>query len=112
MKNTAAGRNGPSKNPAAKGILYDATLCVGCLECEGACAKQNGLAYDDSIAQQKKQSEFKLTYVATFRGPIGIDIDDSGNLYVADRNAFTIRKIDRFGLRLGNSFAITASAGR
>ena len=25
----------------AKGLLYDATQCVGCLECEVACAKQN-----------------------------------------------------------------------
>jgi len=48
----------------AKAILYDATLCVGCLECEGACARQNNLPYSDEYAKQKKQSEFKFTYVA------------------------------------------------
>ena len=48
----------------AKAILYDATLCVGCLECEGACAKQNGLPYDETLAKEKRQFEKKLTYVA------------------------------------------------
>jgi formate dehydrogenase iron-sulfur subunit len=48
----------------SKAILYDATLCVGCLECEAACARQNDLPYDDAIAKVKKTSETKLTYVA------------------------------------------------
>lgn len=47
-----------------KAVLYDATLCVGCLECERGCAKQNKLPYDDSIEKLKKTSEFKYTYVA------------------------------------------------
>lgn len=47
-----------------KAILYDATLCVGCLECEVGCAKQNKLPYDDAIALQKKTSAHKFTYVA------------------------------------------------
>lgn len=47
-----------------KSILYDATQCVGCLECETACAKQNGLPYDEAIAKVKKTSETKFTYVA------------------------------------------------
>jgi formate dehydrogenase iron-sulfur subunit len=48
-----------------KGILYDATLCVGCKECEVACAKTNSLPYDDSIAKIEKTSAIKYTYVAT-----------------------------------------------
>jgi formate dehydrogenase iron-sulfur subunit len=48
----------------AKAILYDATQCIGCLECEGACARQNNLPYDDAAAKCKKTSETKFTYVA------------------------------------------------
>jgi len=48
----------------SKGILYDATLCVGCLECEKACATKNNLPYGPTFQKQKKQSEFKFTYVA------------------------------------------------
>ena len=47
-----------------KGILYDATLCVGCLECERGCATKNNLPYDDTVAKEKKQSWKKYTYVA------------------------------------------------
>lgn len=47
----------------SKAILYDATLCIGCLECERGCAESNGLPYDDTIAATKKQSETKFTYV-------------------------------------------------
>ena len=46
-----------------KGILYDATLCIGCKMCEKACAEQHGLPYDDSIAREQKQSEHKYTVV-------------------------------------------------
>ncbi|MBK5260622.1 MAG: 4Fe-4S dicluster domain-containing protein [Thermoanaerobaculia bacterium] len=48
----------------SKGILYDATLCIGCLLCEGACAEQNGLPYDKQHADLKKQTATKFTYVA------------------------------------------------
>lgn len=48
----------------SKAILYDATQCVGCLECEAACAKENGLPYDDEVAKVKKTSATKFTYVA------------------------------------------------
>ena len=48
----------------SKGILYDATLCIGCLECERACAKQNNLKYDDKIEKQKQTDANKFTYVA------------------------------------------------
>ena len=34
----------------SKGILYDATMCIGCKQCEQACATENGLPYDDKIA--------------------------------------------------------------
>lgn len=48
----------------SKAMLYDATQCVGCLECEAACARQNDLPYDDEIAKLKKTSDIKYTYVA------------------------------------------------
>lgn len=48
----------------SKGLLYDATQCVNCLECERACATENKLPYNDSIEKQKKTNEFKFTYVA------------------------------------------------
>jgi formate dehydrogenase iron-sulfur subunit len=47
-----------------KAILYDATLCIGCLQCEEGCAKQNTLPYDEGIAAEKKTSAHKYTYVA------------------------------------------------
>ena len=47
----------------SKALLYDATLCIGCLQCEQACAERNGLPYDDAIASEKKTSSHKLTTV-------------------------------------------------
>ncbi len=47
----------------SKGILYDATVCIGCKLCEQACAQRNGLPYDDAIAAEQKQSDHKLTVV-------------------------------------------------
>lgn len=52
----------------SKALLYDATLCVGCLECEAACAKENGLPYDETVAQVKKTTDTKYTYVAVKNG--------------------------------------------
>ena len=49
----------------SKGILYDATVCIGCKLCEKACAERNGLPYDDAIAGEEKQSEHKFTVVQT-----------------------------------------------
>jgi len=49
----------------SKGILYDATLCIGCKMCERACAERNGLPYDDAIAAEEKQSSHKFTVVMT-----------------------------------------------
>ncbi len=51
----------------SKGILYDATLCIGCLECERGCAKENKLPYTDALEKQKKTNENKFTYVAVHR---------------------------------------------
>jgi formate dehydrogenase iron-sulfur subunit len=47
----------------SKGILYDATQCVGCKQCEAACAQQNKLPYDDKVAAESIQSEHKYTVV-------------------------------------------------
>ncbi len=49
----------------SKAILYDATLCIGCKQCEGACAQQNGLPYDDKVAAESVQSAHKFTVVLT-----------------------------------------------
>jgi formate dehydrogenase iron-sulfur subunit len=49
----------------SKALLYDATLCVGCKQCEVACADQNKLPYNDAIAAEEKQSEHKFTAVLT-----------------------------------------------
>jgi formate dehydrogenase iron-sulfur subunit len=49
----------------SKALLYDATLCIGCKQCEAACAEQNKLAYNETIAAEERQSEHKYTVVLT-----------------------------------------------
>ncbi|HKF03550.1 MAG TPA: 4Fe-4S dicluster domain-containing protein [Candidatus Sulfotelmatobacter sp.] len=49
----------------SKALLYDSTLCIGCKQCEQACATQNKLDYDDAIAAQEYQSAQKLTCIVT-----------------------------------------------
>jgi formate dehydrogenase iron-sulfur subunit len=49
----------------SKALLYDATICIGCKQCEVACAEQNKLPYDDTIAAEQRQSEHKFTVVLT-----------------------------------------------
>ena len=49
----------------SKGILYDATLCIGCRQCEQGCATENGLPYDDKIAAEEVTSAHKYTVVLT-----------------------------------------------
>ena len=49
----------------SRALLYDATLCIGCKQCEQACAEQNGLPYDETIAAEPVQSEHKYTAVLT-----------------------------------------------
>ena len=47
----------------SKALLYDATLCIGCKQCEQGCADHNKLAYDDKIAAEPRQSDHKFTVV-------------------------------------------------
>src|SRR5262252_5510935 len=49
----------------SKALLYDSTLCIGCKQCEQACATQNSLAYNDGIAAEEFQSAHKLTCIVT-----------------------------------------------
>ena len=47
----------------SKALLYDATICIDCKQCEQGCATQNNLPYTDAIAAEQKQSEHKYTAV-------------------------------------------------
>jgi len=47
----------------SKALLYDATQCIGCKQCERACAAKNKLIYDDATAAEDRQSEHKYTVV-------------------------------------------------
>jgi formate dehydrogenase iron-sulfur subunit len=49
----------------SKALLYDATLCIGCKQCEQACAEKNKLPYDDTTAAEDTQSAHKYTVVLT-----------------------------------------------
>ncbi len=49
----------------SKALLYDATMCIGCKQCEQACAEKNKLAYSNAIAAEDKQSAHKFTVVLT-----------------------------------------------
>ena len=49
----------------SKALLYDSTVCIGCKQCEQACASQNDLPYDDTIASEEFQSAHKMTVVLT-----------------------------------------------
>ena len=49
----------------SKALLYDSTVCIGCKQCEQACATQNKLPYDDTIAAEEIQSDHKMTVVLT-----------------------------------------------
>lgn len=46
-------------------ILFDSTKCVGCRNCETACAAKWNNPYDDKIAAEEKLSAHKLTAVVT-----------------------------------------------
>jgi formate dehydrogenase iron-sulfur subunit len=50
----------------SKAILYDSTLCIGCRQCEEACARKWGLPYNDKIAAEEHLSAHKLTTIRTF----------------------------------------------
>ena len=47
----------------SKSILYDATLCINCKQCEVACAERNKLPYNEAIGAEQKQSAHKYTVV-------------------------------------------------
>jgi len=49
----------------SKGLLYDATMCIGCKACEQACADKNKLPYTEAIAAEEEQSDHKFTVVVT-----------------------------------------------
>jgi formate dehydrogenase iron-sulfur subunit len=49
----------------SKALLYDSTACIGCKQCEQACATQNHLEYNDAIAGEEYQSAHKLTTIVT-----------------------------------------------
>jgi formate dehydrogenase iron-sulfur subunit len=49
----------------SKALLYDATVCIGCKQCEQACADKNKLRYDDTVAAEQRQSDHKYTVVLT-----------------------------------------------
>jgi formate dehydrogenase iron-sulfur subunit len=48
----------------SKALLYDNTMCIGCKQCEQACATQNKLRYDEQVASEG-QSDHKFTVVLT-----------------------------------------------
>ena len=47
----------------SKALLYDATLCIGCKQCEQACAEKNQLPYNETVAGEQWQSDHKFTAV-------------------------------------------------
>src|SRR5262249_28525671 len=49
----------------SKALLYDSTMCIGCKQCEQACAEQNKLPYNDTVASEPQQSDHKYTVVLT-----------------------------------------------
>ena len=49
----------------SKALLYDATACIGCKQCEQACADKNKLKYDETVAAEDRQSDHKFTVVLT-----------------------------------------------
>lgn len=56
----AASGAGVAPNPDAIGVLHDSTLCIGCRQCEAACAKVNNLPkpkvpFDDLSVLDKKR---------------------------------------------------------
>ena len=50
----------------SRAILYDSILCIGCRQCEDACAKKWGLPYNESIGKEEKLSAHKLTTIKTY----------------------------------------------
>ncbi|WP_027721286.1 sulfate respiration complex iron-sulfur protein HmcB [Maridesulfovibrio zosterae] len=62
--------------PGSKGVLFDATRCIGCRKCEAACNKVNNLPepekkFDDlSVLDTKRRTDAKtFTVVNKYNGP-------------------------------------------
>lgn len=49
----------------AYAMLFDSTKCIGCRNCESACAEKWGNPYNERIAAEEKLSAHKLTAVQT-----------------------------------------------
>src|SRR5581483_7633911 len=49
LSRTAQAEGGPTVPPAAVGMLYDATRCIGCQTCVVACAEANKLPPDTRL---------------------------------------------------------------
>jgi len=49
-----------------RAILYDSTMCVGCRECERACAKRWGHPYTEKIAAEERTSDHKFVAIQTW----------------------------------------------
>jgi formate dehydrogenase iron-sulfur subunit len=50
----------------SKAILYDSTRCIGCRECERACATRWNLPYNEKIGAEERLSAHKLTSIKTY----------------------------------------------
>ena len=54
----------------SKALLYDSTVCIGCKQCEQACATQNDLPYNDAVAAEDFQSAHKPKPMIDSRGEV------------------------------------------
>jgi Fe-S-cluster-containing dehydrogenase component len=50
---TVQARTSRELSPDAVGILYDATLCIGCKSCEVACKRNNGMPLEHSSLEEQ-----------------------------------------------------------
>lgn len=72
-----ASSEGPHLAPDRKGVLMDATVCIGCRRCEWACARQNDLphgeldAYDDQSVFEHPRRPSTTEYTVVNRWPAG-----------------------------------------
>jgi formate dehydrogenase iron-sulfur subunit len=49
----------------SQAILYDIAQCIGCRQCEAACAERWGLRYEEPVTSQEFLSDHKLTAIQT-----------------------------------------------
>ena len=65
----------------SKALLYDATLCIGCKQCEQACAEKNQLPYSQTVDAQHRRPDQGLEFVFLKRnrtGPLPHPASQSG----------------------------------